>query len=58
MRRNRSKINHSIIGVSSRLGENWVIDLTVMMGADFLESKEDIERNAEKRIPNIGIGPT
>lgn len=54
---NRSKIDHSIIGVRSKLGENCVIDRTVMMGADFFESKEDIDRNAARRIPDIGIGP-
>ncbi len=52
----RSEIIHSIIGVRSRIGENSVLERTVMMGADFFESKKDIERNQEKNIPRIGVG--
>jgi len=53
---NRSRIDHSIIGIRSRIGENCVIERTVMMGADFFESKEEKEKNLELGIPNIGIG--
>jgi len=53
---NRSWINHSIIGIRSRIGDNSVIDHSVIMGADYFESKEEMAQNAEKRIPNIGIG--
>jgi len=53
---NRSKIVHSIIGVRSQVGEGSVIERTVMMGADYFESKEQIGLNAEKGIPRIGIG--
>jgi glucose-1-phosphate adenylyltransferase len=53
---NRSWINHSIIGIRSRIGENSVIDHSVIMGADFFESKEELALNAEKGIPNMGIG--
>lgn len=53
---NRSKITHSIIGVRSRIGENSIIDRSVLMGADFFESQDDIEQNIKNGIPNIGIG--
>lgn len=53
---NRSRISHSIIGVRSRICDNSVVERTVMMGADFFESKEGIEQNAQKGIPNIGVG--
>jgi glucose-1-phosphate adenylyltransferase len=53
---NRSKISDSIIGIRSRVGENSVIERTVVMGADFFESKEEIEANVLSGIPNIGIG--
>jgi glucose-1-phosphate adenylyltransferase len=52
----RSQIIHSIIGIRSRIGENSVLDRTVMMGADFFESKEEIEKNLEIGIPRIGVG--
>lgn len=53
---NHSKITHSIIGIRSRIGENSVIERTVMMGADFFETLEEIAQNEKKGIPNIGIG--
>jgi glucose-1-phosphate adenylyltransferase len=52
----RSQIIHSIIGIRSRIGENSVLDRTVMMGADFFESREQIEKNLGKNIPRIGVG--
>ncbi len=53
---NRSKINHSIIGIRSRIGENSALERTVMMGADFFEAREEIEKNLKAGIPRIGIG--
>lgn len=53
---NLSRINHSIIGIRSRIGENSVIERTMMMGADFYESEGEIEQNRKKAIPNVGIG--
>jgi glucose-1-phosphate adenylyltransferase len=53
---NRSRINHSIIGIRSRIGDNCVLERTVMMGADFFESNEELAQNAKKGIPNVGIG--
>jgi len=52
----RARISHSIIGIRSRINENTVIERTVMMGADFFESKEEISENMKRGIPNIGIG--
>jgi len=53
---NRSRITKSIIGIRSRIGDNCLIERTVMMGADFFESFEEIERNMKKGIPQIGVG--
>lgn len=53
---NRSYINHSIIGVRSRIGENSRIETSIIMGADFFESEEEILVNEKKGVPNIGIG--
>ncbi len=52
----RAQIIHSIIGIRSRIGENSILERTVMMGADFFESKEEIENNLNKNIPRIGVG--
>ena len=53
---NSSKIIHSIIGIRSRIGENSFVERTVMMGADFFETIEEIAENEKKGTPNIGIG--
>jgi glucose-1-phosphate adenylyltransferase len=53
---NRSKISHSIIGIRSRIGENSVIERSVLMGADFFETVEEISQNDKAGIPHIGIG--
>jgi glucose-1-phosphate adenylyltransferase len=53
---NSSKIIHSIIGIRSRIGNNTLIERSVLMGADFFESNEEIEEKFQKQIPRIGIG--
>ncbi len=53
---NSSKINNSIVGIRSRIGENSFLERTVMMGADFFESQDEIRRNKDQGIPNVGIG--
>jgi glucose-1-phosphate adenylyltransferase len=53
---NRSKINHSIIGIRSRIGEKCLIERSVMMGADFFESREEMEYNLKSGVPRVGIG--
>jgi glucose-1-phosphate adenylyltransferase len=51
-----SKINHSIVGVRSRIGNNAILDHSVMMGANFFESPDDMANNAKKEVPNLGLG--
>lgn len=53
---NRSRISDSIIGIRSRIGEDTLIEKSVVMGADYFESAEEIETNRRLGIPNIGIG--
>ena len=53
---NCSQIKNSIIGLRSRIDENSFIDHSIVMGADYFESKEECISNAQKSIPNIGIG--
>jgi glucose-1-phosphate adenylyltransferase len=52
----RSKISHSIIGIRSRIGAQSIIERTVVMGADSFEPREEIEANARRGLPRIGIG--
>lgn len=53
---NGSRIRKSIVGVRSRIGEGCALDRTIMMGADYFESREELERNAAAGIPPIGLG--
>ncbi len=52
----RARINQSIIGIRSRLGENSMIERAVLMGADFFESDEEFTHNKAVGIPDVGIG--
>jgi glucose-1-phosphate adenylyltransferase len=51
-----SDIKHSIIGVRSRIGGGTTIKHSIIMGADNFETVEQLEENAAKKVPNIGIG--
>jgi len=53
---NRSSIRQSIIGIRSRIGENSLIERSIIMGADYYESREQLERNVARGAPAMGIG--
>ncbi len=53
---NHSSIRHSIIGIRSRIGEHCRLEQAVLMGADYFESRLDIDRCREAGIPPIGLG--
>lgn len=48
-----AKIEHSVIGIRSRIGSNATVTNTYMMGSDFYESLEDVLNN---KIVTMGIG--
>ncbi len=52
----RSRIRDSIVGIRSRIGDNCRLERAVIMGADFYESREDLARNRERGLPDVGIG--
>lgn len=47
---------NSIIGLRSRIDEGTKIESSIVMGADFFESFEEIRSNARENKPHIGIG--
>jgi glucose-1-phosphate adenylyltransferase len=53
---NGADIKHSIIGVRCRIGGGTTIKNSIIMGADYFETAEELERNAARKVPNIGIG--
>jgi len=51
-----SDIEHSIVGIRSRVGYGTTISNSYVMGADFYETLDEIKENTRNGIPNIGIG--
>ncbi len=51
-----ARIINSIAGIRSVIGENVVLERTLVMGADYYEDEEDEDYNRQLGIPNIGIG--
>jgi glucose-1-phosphate adenylyltransferase len=47
---------NSILGLRSRIDRGAKIESSIIMGADYFESIEDIKNNLARRIPHIGIG--
>ena len=53
---NASRIDNSIVGIRSRIGHQSVLLNTYLMGNDFFETLKDMESNAAKGLPLLGIG--
>jgi glucose-1-phosphate adenylyltransferase len=53
---NGADVKHSVIGVRSRVGGGTTIKNSIIMGADYYETTQDLEHNAVRGFPNIGIG--
>ncbi|CAN5762814.1 glucose-1-phosphate adenylyltransferase [soil metagenome] len=47
---------NSIIGLRSRIDSGAKIENSILMGADYFESIEDIRHNLNRQIPHVGIG--
>ena len=53
---NASRIEHSVMGIRSRVGYGSTIVSCYVMGSDFYETLDDINNDANKGRPAIGIG--
>jgi glucose-1-phosphate adenylyltransferase len=51
-----STLRHSVIGIRSVLGENSHFEDVVMMGADYYQTKEEVQSDREHGRPPIGVG--
>jgi len=49
-------INHSIIGLRSRIGRDVVIENSLLMGADFYQTSDEQQDDKEKGLIPVGIG--
>ncbi len=53
---NGAKISRSIIGIRAKIGRGSEIINSIVMGADFYESVEELNNNRYEGIPDVGIG--
>ncbi len=53
---NGTKIEHSVIGIRSRVGYGSIISNSYLMGNDYYQNIEKIVTNSKNNIINIGIG--
>jgi glucose-1-phosphate adenylyltransferase len=53
---NASRIEHSVIGIRSRVGHGSTVVSTYIMGSDFYETLTDIASDTEKGVPLLGVG--
>ena len=53
---NGAKINNSLIGLRSRLGNGSQVEASYMMGADYYQTLEDMEVDIAAGRPWIGVG--
>lgn len=51
-----SRIEQSVVGVRSRIGHGTTVVSCYIMGNDYYESLQDMEKNTSKGIPPLGIG--
>lgn len=53
---NASRIENSVIGIRTRIGNGTTIVSSYLMGCDYFETLEEMQHNAQKGIPKLGIG--
>ncbi len=53
---NRASINTSIIGLRTIVGSGTELNRVIVLGSDYYESLESVEKNAAAGRPRIGIG--
>lgn len=52
----RCRVEHSVIGIRSRIEEGAVVRRSIMMGADFYQTAKELEAEKASGAPHIGIG--
>ncbi len=51
-----SRIEYSVIGIRTRVGNGTTIASSYIMGSDYFETIQEIAHNNERGIPKLGIG--
>ena len=50
------KIEHSLVGIRTRIDKGSTVIRSYIMGADFYQTSDSMAENEARGIPNIGIG--
>jgi len=53
---NRARINQSIVGLRTIIGDATELNRVVILGSDYYESQESVERHENEGLPRVGIG--
>jgi glucose-1-phosphate adenylyltransferase len=53
---NDARVVNSIVGIRSRIENGSTLEDTLMMGADFYQSLDDLARDQENQLNRIGVG--
>ncbi|MDF2189252.1 glucose-1-phosphate adenylyltransferase [Paraflavitalea sp. CAU 1676] len=53
---NASRIEHSVIGIRSRIGYGTTVVSSYLMGTDYYETIEEMTHATERGLPTLGIG--
>jgi glucose-1-phosphate adenylyltransferase len=53
---NASRVENSVIGIRSRIGQGSTVVSCYMMGTDYYETLAEITHNLERSLPKLGIG--
>jgi glucose-1-phosphate adenylyltransferase len=51
-----SSLKHCVLGTRSYVGEGCVLEDTIVMGADYYETEEQLAANIAQGIPHLGLG--
>jgi glucose-1-phosphate adenylyltransferase len=53
---NRASINTTIVGLRTLVGSGTALNRVIVLGSDYYESQESVEKNESEGRPRIGIG--
>lgn len=53
---NASRVENSVIGIRTRIGNGTTIVSSYLMGSDYYETMAEMVHNAERGVPKLGIG--
>jgi glucose-1-phosphate adenylyltransferase len=53
---NRARINQSIVGLRTIIGDETQLNRVVILGSDYYESNESVQRHEKEGLPRVGIG--